>query len=191
MANDDSESAKFLIVGDSLSAAHGLPEDQGWVALLDHQWRQTNPNIQIVNASVSGATTAAGLSRLPELLRQYRPKWMVLELGGNDGLQGKPLRHIRSNLQQMVNLAQLQGTAVYIVGMRLPPNLGRRYTEPFFEQYAQLAEQTGSGYYPFLLEGVAGEAKLMQSDGIHPSAAGQRRVFEQIEAPVQAWVARH
>lgn len=161
-----------LVLGDSLSAAYGLPPEQGWVAAL--QKRFAEKDIQFVNASVSGATTAAGLARLPALLQQHKPEWVVLELGANDGLQGKPIPYIRRNLSTLIEQAQGSGSEVLLLGVRLPPNLGQRYTEPFFEMYAELAAKYQLAYVPFILEGVAGDERLMQDDGLHPNAEGQK-----------------
>ncbi len=167
-----------LVLGDSLSAAYNLPEEEGWVALLAQ--RLASEDISVVNASVSGATTAAGLQLLPELLQSHRPELLVLELGANDGLQGKPLVYIRRNLQRLIQSAQAQGVEVVLVGIRIPPNYGAAYTEPFFEQYAELAEQFELALVPFLLEGVAGNPELMMSDRLHPVAKAQPVLLENV-----------
>lgn len=167
----------WLVLGDSLSAAYNLPTEQGWVALLQKSWSVSAPQVTVINASVSGATTAAGLQRLPGLLRSHQPDWVFLELGGNDGLQGKPIEHIRANLRQIVQLSKATGAQVVLAGMRLPPNLGKRYTEPFFHLYGEIAEEYQLPFVPFLLEGVAGDPHLMLADGLHPNAIGQQRIF--------------
>ncbi len=188
VAQEPSQQTNLLVLGDSLSAAYGLREEQGWVALLANDWRSSKPSVNVINVSVSGATTAAGLNLLADLLRQHQPKWMILELGGNDGLQGKPLTYIRQNLQQLIDMAQQHRTAVYLIGMRLPPNLGKRYTEPFFQQYSELAQANHLPLSPFLLDGIAGVPELMQSDGIHPNAMGQEQIFRNMKAPLETWL---
>ena len=157
-----------------MSAAYGLAPEQGWVNILEEQ--STDQPIIWINASVSGATTAAGLQRLPGLLDKHQPQWLLLELGANDGLQGKPIHYIKKNLVTLVEMAQAAGCKVALVGVRLPPNLGLRYTEPFFAMFKNVADQYGLPYLPFILEGVAGNDGLMQSDGLHPNANGQARV---------------
>lgn len=182
------EADVLLVLGDSLSAAYDVKQEQGWVEMLQAHWRDVRPKVRIVNASVSGATTAAGVSRLPELLRRHQPRWLVLELGGNDGLQGKPIPYIRRHLTQMIEMARQQQVDVFLVGVRLPPNLGKRYVEPFFALYGELAREFSLGYMPFLLEGVAGIDEYMQDDGIHPSAAGQEVIFDNIAPLLSQWV---
>lgn len=177
-----------LILGDSLSAGYGVPEGQGWVDLLSRHWQEKQLKVQLINASVSGATTAAGLQRLPNLLRIHNPKWLILELGGNDGLQGKPINHIRANLQKMIDMAQSRRVQVYLVGMRIPPNLGKRYTEPFFSMFAELAQNNNIHYTPFLLDQVAGNPKLMLNDGIHPNTEGQAIVYQSMRDVLTQWV---
>lgn len=177
-----------LILGDSLSAGYGVPEGQGWVDLLSRHWQEKQLKVQLINASVSGATTAAGLQRLPNLLRIHNPNWLILELGGNDGLQGKPINHIRANLQKMIDMAQSRRIQVYLVGMRIPPNLGKRYTEPFFSMFAELAQSNNIHYTPFLLDQVAGNPKLMLNDGIHPNTEGQALVYQSMRDVLTKWV---
>ena len=178
--NLDSRSHTLLVVGDSLSAAYNIPPQQGWVHLLRKQLQQRNKKIIVVNGSISGATTAAGLQNLPLLLAKHQPEYVILELGGNDGLQGKPVTYIKSNLSQLIKTAQLAGAEVLLVGIRLPPNFGKRYTEPFFNQYGDLADLHNIAYMPFLLEGVAGDDSLMQDDGIHPNVAAQPIILNTI-----------
>lgn len=175
-----------LVLGDSLSAAYGLSPEQGWVAAMRDRFKD-NP-FTFENASISGATTAAGLARLPSLMRQYNPKWVVLELGANDGLQGKPLAYIRRNLTALIQQAQAGGAEVMLVGVRLPPNLGHRYTEPFFAMYGELAQAYQLAYVPFLLEGVAGDKRLMQSDGLHPNAEGQQVMVQLMGAALEQFL---
>lgn len=170
----------LLVLGDSLSAAYNISPESGWVYLLQQRLRDSGNNISVVNGSVSGATTAAGLQSLPAMLKRHQPDYMILELGANDGLQGKPVPYIKQNLTQLIGLAKSADVKVLLVGIRLPPNFGTRYTEPFYNQYAELATQYRLDYLPFLLDGVAGNDSLMQEDGLHPNADAQTRILENI-----------
>ena len=170
------EAKTILVLGDSLSAGYNMSAAEGWVNLLSQRLTQD----KVINASISGATSAQGLQLLPGLLKQYQPDVLILELGANDGLQGKPITTIKSNLEQLIRLAQAAKTHIVLVGIRLPPNLGKRYTEPFFAQYGELAEQFNLPYLPFLLDGIAGKETLMQADGLHPKAEAQEKVLENI-----------
>lgn len=162
-----------LVVGDSISAAYGLETQQGWVALLEQKIKQANISARIVNASISGDTTAGGLQRLPQLLAEHQPSVVVLELGGNDGLRGLSLDAMHANLQQMIELAKAQQAQVVLLGMQLPPNYGPRYTQNFAQVYQQLATEHEIRLVPFFLEGIGGVAGMMQADGIHPVAEAQ------------------
>jgi len=164
------------VLGDSLSAAYGLPEEAGWVALLAGRL----PGDRVVNASVSGETTAGGLARLPALLEQWRPDWVLLELGGNDGLRGLPPAHTRNNLARMIELSRAAGAQVLLIGIRLPPNYGQAYVQAFERIYPELAESHDVPLVPFLLEGVATRPGLMQPDGIHPRAEAQPLMLENV-----------
>lgn len=174
-------SAKTLLVlGDSLSAGHGLDAGQSWVSLLEQRIEQKNIAVDVINASISGDTTNGGLSRLPGLLEQHHPQWVLLELGANDGLRGTPLNLIRANLRKLVQLAQQSGAQVVMIGNHIPPNYGPRYTNGFFDLFAQVAKEQDLPLVPFLLEGVALNPKLMQSDGLHPTAEAQPRLLETV-----------
>lgn len=179
-ASSAEELPTIVVLGDSLSAAYGLRSDQGWVAALEDKLAQEFIEAQVINASISGATTTAGLQRLPSLLARHQPSWVILQLGANDGLQGKPVAHIRKNLNQLIELSQDSGAQVALLGVRLPPNLGARYTEPFFAMYAELAEEHHLPLVPFLLEGVAGDNTLMQGDGLHPQANAKDIIFNNV-----------
>lgn len=168
-----------LVLGDSLSAAHAIPVEAGWVALLDRRLSDSGRG-RVVNASISGETTAGGLARLPALLAEHRPGLVVLELGANDGLRGLPIAQISDNLAAMIGLAQAAGTAVLLVGIELPINYGPRYRGALRQVYAELAEKHGTGLVPFLLEDVALEPGLMQEDGLHPTADAQPRLLETV-----------
>jgi acyl-CoA thioesterase-1 len=175
-----SQQPLLMVMGDSLSAAYNLPAGSGWVSLLEQHLQQQNYSWQVVNASVSGETTGGGLTRLPELLRQHRPQIVLLELGANDGLRGQPPQRISANLDQMIQLSQQAGAEVLLLGILLPPNYGPRYLQQFEQIYPQLARQHQLPLVPFLLEGVADKPALMQSDGLHPTAEAQSRIFETV-----------
>lgn len=176
---DSLKNIRIVVMGDSLSAAYYIPLESGWVSLLQNRFDEKHMSVSVLNASISGATTAAGLQALPALLK--KPTHIViLELGGNDGLQGKPVSLISDNLQSMIELSRNAGAKVLLLGMRLPPNLGARYTEPFYAQYATLAKKNRIPLVPFLLEGVAQNRALMQEDGIHPTAEAQPQILENV-----------
>ena len=164
----------ILVVGDSLSAEYGLQRGSGWVALMAERLAREHPGAIVVNASISGDTTAGGLARLPALLRQHRPSLVVLELGGNDALRGLPIDTTRSNLADMTKLVKASGAKVLILGMQLPPNYGRSYGERFAGLFAEVAGSQGVSLVPFMLKGVADgpQAEAMfQADRIHPLAS--------------------
>jgi len=170
----------ILVLGDSLSAAYGMPVDQGWVALLRQRIEQQAVGFDVVNASISGETTQGGITRLPALLERHQPRILVLELGANDGLRGTPLPVIRQNLARLITLGQNAGARVLLVGIRLPPNYGPRYSEGFHAIFAELSESQQVSRVPFLMEGVALDRGLMQSDGLHPNADAQRRLLDNV-----------
>jgi acyl-CoA thioesterase-1 len=168
----------ILVFGDSLSAAYGLRSDQGWVALLEKRLRAQGYGYNVVNASVSGETTAGGLQRLPRALELNKPEILVLELGANDALRGLPLGAAKDNLSKMVDLAQKAGTRVLLVGMRIPPNYGPKYTADFVQMYADLSTSHHVPLLPFLLQAVALDSSRMQDDGLHPNALGEPAVLD-------------
>jgi acyl-CoA thioesterase I len=164
---------KILVLGDSISAAYGMSLEQGWVARLADRLREQGAAYTVVNASISGETTAGGLRRLPVLLTQHQPGIVIIELGANDGLRGYPLPTVRDTLTQLVTLSQRAGARVILLPMEIPPNYGARYTNGFRDSFRQVADATGSVLAPFLLDGVATDPKFMQEDGIHPTALAQ------------------
>ncbi|RYZ67558.1 MAG: arylesterase [Proteobacteria bacterium] len=170
----------LLVFGDSLSAAYGLRADQGWVALLEK--RVADRGYRVVNASVSGETTAGGRARLARALEQHRPSIVVLELGGNDGLRGLPVGPTAANLDSMVTTIRAAGAKVLLLGIRIPPNYGSAYADRFSQMYTDIASRYKLPLVPFLLEGVALKPELMQADGVHPRAEGQPRVAENVWA---------
>jgi acyl-CoA thioesterase I len=167
-----------LVFGDSLSAAYRMPEERGWVALLQARLDREGWPYRVVNGSVSGETTGGGLARLPAMLQSHKPDIVILELGGNDGLRGLPVPSIRQNLEQMIRLSESAGARVLLVGIQIPPNYGPRYTEPFYNQYQQLADRYNLARVPFLLDGIAENSMLMQGDGIHPTADAQPMILD-------------
>lgn len=171
---------RLLVVGDSLSAGYGLAAGQGWVDLLEQRMRAEGYPHRIINASVSGDTTGNGLARLPRALETHQPQVVVLELGGNDGLRGLPIRAISNNLDRMLTLATASGARTLLVAMHIPPNYGPAYAGAFSALYPKLAERHGIPLAPFLLEGVALDRSLMQRDGIHPTAAAQPLILDNI-----------
>lgn len=167
----------MLLLGDSLSAAYNIPQQSSWPELLRDK---LPPHWELVNASVSGETTGGGVQRLPALLEEHQPSLVIIELGGNDGLRGYPLVRIRQNLQQLIKLTTDANAQAVLVGMQIPPNYGQRYAQGFADLYLALAEKHDLAVIPFLLEGVALEPGLMQSDGIHPTAAAQPRILKNV-----------
>ena len=172
------QAATIVVFGDSISAAYGLEVDKGWVAKLQQKLALEAPGKHsVINASVSGETTQGGLLRLPGVLAQYKPDVLVLELGGNDGLRGQPLPLMTQNLRVMAGMAKKSEAKVLLLGIRIPPNYGKGYTESFAAVYPSVAKAEKVAVVPFFLEGVGGKPELMQADGVHPNAAAQDRVM--------------
>ena len=170
----------ILVFGDSLSAAYGLAPQEGWVALLAQRLRSQGYGYEVVNASESGETSGGGLERLPRALALHNPKLVILELGANDGLRALPVTEMRANLQRMVELARAAGARVLLLGIRIPPNYGPRYTGEFERVFPELANQYHLPLVPFLLEKVALDPALMQGDGMHPNARGEAPVLNTV-----------
>jgi acyl-CoA thioesterase-1 len=169
-----------MVVGDSLSAAFGIAEDAGWVALLQARLRDADFPHRVVNASVTGDTTAGALTRLPAALADHQPELVVLELGGNDGLRGLSLKSMRENLTELVRLSHEAGARVLLLGMQLPPNYGAAYTTRFAQVFGRVAESENAALVPFFLEGVAETLDMMQADGIHPAEEAQPRMLDNV-----------
>lgn len=169
-----------LVLGDSLSAAHNIATAQGWVHLLEVRLADMEPGWTAINASISGETSLSGRNRLPALLEKYRPGVVVLELGANDGLRGLPLAALRENLAAMIDASQKAGAKVLLLGIELPVNYGPQYRDGLRAVYADLAREKHTGLVPFLLDGVALDPALMQDDGLHPKAAGEPKVLENV-----------
>lgn len=167
----------ILVMGDSLSAAYGIERQDGWVSLLADR---LTGKAQVINASISGETTAGGKARLPELLGQHSPDIVLLELGGNDGLRGLPPTQMRANLAEMIEASQASGAEVALLGIDIPPNYGQAYRDAFTGVFTALAQRYEVPLLPFLLDDVALHDELMQDDGIHPTAAAQPQVLDNV-----------
>jgi len=170
----------ILVMGDSLSAGYKMRISEGWVALLEKRLAAEHLPHRVINASISGETSSGGLNRFPGALRKHQPEIVIIELGANDGLRGLPLSLMRKNLQRMITSAQQNNAQVLLLGMRLPPNYGPRYTQGFAQTFTELARQYKTGLVPFLLKDVATQASLMQRDGLHPTAAAQSRILDTV-----------
>jgi acyl-CoA thioesterase-1 len=182
--------APILVVGDSLSAAYGIAPEQGWVHLLGARLAGRGDARPLVNASISGETTAGGLARLPGLLAEHRPALVMVELGANDGLRGLPLAEIRANLTRILQAIRAAGARPMLLGIELPLNYGTRYREGLRTMYRDLATEFNAPLVPFLLDGVALDPELMQSDGLHPRAAGQAKILDNVWAVLQPELAK-
>ncbi|HWX80061.1 MAG TPA: arylesterase [Steroidobacteraceae bacterium] len=175
------EAPVILVFGDSISAGYGLAHvEQGWVELLKTRLKAQGYGYQVVNASVSGETTAGGLARLPRALELHQPKIVVIELGGNDGLRALPIPQMRANLGRMIELAAAAGAKILLLGMRMPPNYGLEYTEQFQASFIDIAREKKIPLVPFLLNDIALSSKLLQDDDIHPNALGQPKLLENV-----------
>ena len=172
----------LLVLGDSLSAGYGINQENGWVALLDEDLGDEH---RIINGSISGDTTGGGLNRLPRLLEEFSPDFVLLELGGNDGLRGQPLALMKSNLQTMINLVREAGAEPVLFGMRLPPNYGRRYSDAFAAVYPQLSESEDVLLIPFQLEELSITEGMIQEDGLHPTALAQPIIKDVIKGYIE------
>jgi len=168
------------VFGDSLSAGYGIPTERSWPSLLDRRLAEARLDYQIANASISGETTAGGLSRLPAALDRFKPKIVVLALGANDGLRGLPTAQMRDNLNAMIDLARARRARVLLIGMRLPPNYGPDYDRDFEQSFVSVASGAKVPLLPFLLAPIAAEFKYFQADGIHPTAAAQIRILDHV-----------
>ena len=170
----------ILVFGDSLGAGYGLPQGRSWVDLLQRRLDTERLDYRVVNASISGETTLGGRNRLAAALEQHRPRIVVLELGSNDGLRGQPLNPMRDNLVAMTKASRAAGARVLVIGMRIPPNYGPKYTREFHAAFADVARSQRTALVPFLLEGFADQRDLFQPDGIHPSEQAQPLILETV-----------
>jgi acyl-CoA thioesterase-1 len=177
----NADAPAILVFGDSISAGYGLAHvEQGWVGMLRAKLKDEGYGYQVVNASVTGETTAGGLARLPRALALHHPRVVILELGGNDGLRALPIDQMRSNLGKMVDLAVDSGAQVLLLGMRIPPNYGPEFTEKFFAVFADVARDKKTPLVPFLLNDIALSPNLMQADGVHPNELGQPKLLDNV-----------
>lgn len=176
-APDDQQPPTLLIMGDSLSAAYGIERDEGWVHLLAER---LNGDAQVVNASISGETTSGGLQRFADILGQQQPDIVLLELGGNDGLRGLSPSQMQANLANMIEQSQDTGAEVLLLGIDIPPNYGQAYRDAFTGVFYSLADEYDISLVPFLLENIALDNALMQSDGIHPTAEAQPIILDNV-----------
>ncbi len=170
----------IVVVGDSLSSGYGIAAEQSWVAMLEDRLRSEGYGYRVVNASIAGDTSSGGLARLPRLLATHDPTLVVIELGGNDGLRGQPVTALRDNLAKMIELCKASGADVLLAGIQMPPNYGQAYSQALAAVYPELAQRFDTALVDFILEDVALNRELMQADGIHPNAAGQKVVFANV-----------
>jgi len=177
---DESNEIRVLVVGDSISAAWGIATEDGWVAQMQKKADDSNIDMQVVNASISGDTTTNGVSRLPKLLEEHEPDVVIIELGGNDGLRGQSLKHIKANLIKMANWSKDIGADVIIVAVQLPNNYGSAYNRLFGEMFSSAATETDSTLVPSLFDGLDASGKWFQSDGIHPNEDAQLVMLENV-----------
>jgi acyl-CoA thioesterase I len=187
----NAEAPVILVFGDSISAGHGLARvEQGWVALLQTRLKEQGYGYQVVNASVSGETTAGGLARLPRALMLHHPKIVILELGANDGLRALPLAQMRANLVRMIDLSTAAGAKVLLLGMLMPPNYGPDYTQQFASSYSEIARDKKVPLVPFLMNDIALSPNLMQADGFHPNELAQPQLLANVWPTLQPLLRR-
>ncbi len=180
------EPPTLLVLGDSLSAAYGIDESEGWVQLMAEKLEAEGYPHRVINASVSGETSEGGLNRLPKLLERHQPEWVLLELGGNDGLRGYPIGQLEENLTRAIERIRASGARVILLGMQIPPNYGSRYAGQFADLFPTLAEDLDLPFVVFMLEGVATNDRYMQGDGIHPNAKAQPLILDNVWPGLQA-----
>ena len=185
------DTQRLLVVGDSISSAYGMDINDGWVALLQERIDFNGYNVEVVNASITGDLSGSGNRRIASLLEQHQPKWTLIELGGNDGLRGLPIKHIKNNLNAMVEQAQDNDSQAILVGMQIFPNYGPKYTAAFKTAYYDVADQTGAALVPFILKGVGGVTNLNQADGIHPNEEAQAILLDNVWSVLEPLISTH
>lgn len=185
LALPNSKQKTVLVVGDSISAAFGLDKANGWVEIIANRFPE---KVQMVNASISGDTTTGGRYRLAKALSDHQPDLVIIELGGNDGLRGTPIPLVKSNLEAMITASQEARADVLLLGMKIPPNYGERYTQMFESMYYELAREHELLFIPFFLEGVAGLPDMMQKDGIHPTEKAQPLMADWVAPKLEQWL---
>ncbi len=179
------ENPRILVYGDSLSASYGVAKQQGWVSFLQKKLINHQYKYDVINASISGETTSGGLTRLASTLARTKPSIIILELGANDGLRGLPVKDMTNNLSNMIAQSKKANVKVILVGMKIPPNYGPKYTESFSKAYPQLSQQHKVSLVPFMLENIAAKPNLIQDDGLHPNALGQPMMLDNIWPKLQ------
>jgi len=175
----------ILVFGDSLSAGYGIDIEDSWPTLLQKQLDNEDYEYQVINTSISGETTEGGINRIEIALKTFNPELLILELGGNDGLRGFPPKLIKANLERIINTCKNNGTNVVLLGIRIPMNYGQRYTRTFEKIYREIAHELSVPWIAFFMDGVAQNSNLMQNDGIHPNAAAQPKLLENIWPAIQ------
>lgn len=183
-------SQTILVFGDSLSAAYGIPRDSGWVSLLEKKLADEKPGWRVINASISGETTSGGLSRILPILLEHQPAIVIIELGANDGLRGLAVEDARRNLGKIIEASRKTKARVMLIGMRIPPNYGLKYASEFSQMYIALAKRYKAAVVPFFLDGVADNPKLLQLDGLHPTAKAQPKLLQNIWPELQKLLIR-
>ncbi len=174
------ENSKILVLGDSLSAAYGIAKPQGWASLLQTKLQAEHYRYDVMNASISGETSSGGVSRIDALLKQNKPKVVILALGANDGLRGLPIKEMTANLDNIITKSKQSGAKLLLVGMKIPPNYGPKYTKDFEQSYQLLSKRHHVPLVPFMLDNVAVKTDLIQDDGLHPNALGQPIILDNI-----------
>lgn len=178
----------ILILGDSLSAAYGLKQEQGWVKLLQDKYDEKDQSVYLVNASISGETTGGALRRLDALLSEFEPTHVLIELGGNDGLRGFPIKRLQANLRDLITKSQKIGAKTAIMEVQIPPNYGPRYTKLFTDSFKTIADETDSELMPFFMLSIAGRPELMQNDNLHPNADAQPLIRDFMYNTINDWL---
>ena len=178
----------ILILGDSLSAAYGLKQEQGWVKLLQDKYDEKDQSVYLVNASISGETTGGALRRLDALLSEFEPTHVLIELGGNDGLRGFPIKRLQANLRDLITKSQQIGAKTAVMEVQIPPNYGPRYSKMFTDSFASVSEATDSHLMPFFVLKVAGKSELMQNDNLHPNKTAQPILRDEMYNTINQWL---
>lgn len=181
----------ILVLGDSISAGYGFNPEQGWVNLLDKKLKANGKTFKVINGSVSGNTSGDGLARLPALLDEFKPNIVIIELGGNDGLRGHPIKLINRNLEKLIKLSQEQRADVLLAGIEIPPNYGQRYTDAFRQNYINIAKKYDLAFVPFILKDVATDPALMQNDGIHPKIEAQNILLNNVWPALETLLSKY
>ena len=178
----------ILILGDSLSAAYGLKQEQGWVKLLQDKYDAEQSNIELINASISGETSGGALRRLDALLEQYEPTHVLIELGANDGLRGFPVNKMQANLTSLIEKSQAANAMTALMEIYIPPNYGPRYSKMFTDSFTQVSENTNAYLMDFFVLNIAGQSDLMQNDGLHPNKKAQPLIRDEMYESIKQWL---